>query len=62
MPPGIPLSPEQLPSYCDRKYWLTPDTLMPKLGKKTGRPARPPMIKAEEQSIVAELFWSIGRS
>jgi HNH endonuclease len=34
-------------------------TLMPKLGKKTGRPARPPMTKDEEQSLAAELFWSL---
>jgi hypothetical protein len=32
---------------------------MPKLGKKTGRPAPPPMTKAEEQSIAADLFWSL---
>jgi hypothetical protein len=33
-------------------------TFMP-LGKKTGRPPLPPMTKDEEQSIAAELFWSL---
>jgi hypothetical protein len=32
---------------------------MPKRGKKPGRPARPRMGKDEEQSIAAELFWSL---
>jgi hypothetical protein len=32
---------------------------MPKPGKKTGRPARPPMTNDEEQRIAAELFWRL---
>jgi hypothetical protein len=32
---------------------------MPKPAKKTGRPTRPYMTEDEEQSIAAEVLWSL---